>query len=143
MPTKIALIASAFVLVLLVPTCGDDGAPGTSEDPRTIEITALDELAYEPASIEVEPGETVHFVVTNDGEADHEFVVGDIEMQEMAEQQAMEGMHGHAEAMASVALDPGETAETTVTFDEPDELFYACHLPGHYEGGMVGTIVVR
>ena len=143
MPTKIALIASAFVLVLLVSTCGDDGAPGTTEDPRTIEITALDELAYEPASIEVELGETVRFVVTNDGEADHEFVVGDMEMQEMAEEQAMDGMHGHAEAMASVALDPGETAETTVTFDEPGELFYACHLPGHYEGGMVGIIVVR
>jgi len=85
-------------------------------------------------------GETVRFVVANTGETDHEFLVGDMEMQEMAEEQAMEGMHGHAEAMASLALEPGETAETVVTFDEAGELFYACHIEGHYEGGMVGTI---
>ena len=142
MPTKTALIAGGFVLALVVAACGDDGAPGTIDEPRTIEITALDELAYDPASIEVEPGETVRFVITNEGEVEHEFVVGDMEMQQMAEERAMEGMHGHAEAMASAALDPGETAETILTFDEPGELLYACHVTGHYEGGMVGNIVV-
>lgn len=142
MPTRIALIAGGLVLALVVVACGENGAPGTIDDPRTIDITALDELAYDPASVEVEAGETVRFVVTNDGEVEHEFVVGDMEMQEMAEDQAMEGMHGHTEAMASVALDPGETAETTLTFDEPGELFFACHVAGHYEGGMVGTISV-
>ena len=42
----------------------------------------------------------------------------------------------------SLSLDPGETAETTVTFDEPGELLFACHVDDHYEGGMVGTISV-
>lgn len=136
------LVLLAAVLALVGAACGSDVGNGTVDDPRTIEITALDDPAYDPASIDVGAGETVRFIVTNSGEADHEFVVGDMEMQEMAEEQAMEGMHGHAEAMASLGIEPGETVETVVTFDEPGELFYACHIEGHYEGGMVGTITI-
>ena len=54
----------------------------------------------------------------------------------------MGGMHGHTDAMVSLTLDPGETAEATVTLDGPGELLYACHVSGHYDGGMVGTITV-
>lgn len=144
MRSRALLAAGAMALALAVASCGDEqpDAAGTGNDPRTIEVTALDPFVYDPTSIDVEAGETVRFVVTNDGETDHEFVVGDMEMQDMAEEQAMEGMHGHVEAMASLALDPGETAETTVTFDVAGEFFYACHISGHYEGGMVGTITV-
>lgn len=145
MRSKILLIAGALALASVYVACGNDGSDvgaGTEEAPRTVEITALDELAYDPISIEIEAGETVRFVVTNEGAADHEFVVGDVRTQEMAEEQAMEGMHGHMDAMASLALDPGETVETTITFEDAGELFYACHLDGHYGGGMIGTINV-
>ncbi len=138
------LAGGATALALLVASCADEGsdASGTADDPRTIEVTALDPFTYEPASIDVVAGETVRFVVTNEGEIDHEFVVGDIEMQEMAEEQMSEGMGDHGQAMASLELEPGDTAEATVTFDEAGELLYACHISGHYEGGMVGTITV-
>ena len=144
MRSKLVLAAGLLVLALVVVACGGGAGvgSGTEQEPRTIEVTALDDPAYDPASIEVGAGETVRFVVTNSGETDHEFVVGDMEMQEMAEKQAMEGMHGHAEAVASLALEPGETAETVMTFEEAGALFYACHIEGHYEGGMVGTITV-
>lgn len=145
MRSKLLLVAGLIALALVVVACGgrSDVGSGTEQDPRTIEITALDDPAYDPPSIEVGVGETVRFVVTNTGEADHEFIVGDTEMQQMAEEQAaMEGLHGHAEAMASLALEPGETAETVVTFDAAGELLYACHIENHYEGGMVGTITI-
>jgi uncharacterized cupredoxin-like copper-binding protein len=29
-----------------------------------------------------------------------------------------------------------------VTFDEPGNVLFACHQPGHYDGGMVGTITM-
>lgn len=135
----------AVALLVLAASCGDGGAgdDGATSESRTIEVTALDELAYDPASIDVAVGETVRFVVTNGGETDHEFVVGDEQTQEMAEEQAMQGEHGHVEAMASLALAPGQTEEATITFEEAGELLYACHITGHYEGGMVGTIRVR
>jgi uncharacterized cupredoxin-like copper-binding protein len=131
-----------IALLLVVASCGDDGDAGTNEGTATIRVAALDELAFDPPSIEVEVGETVRFVVTNAGETEHEFVVGDAETQEMAEEQAMQGEHGHVEAMASLSLAPGETKEATITFEQQGELLYACHVAGHYDDGMVGTITV-
>ncbi len=142
MRSRLLVLAGALALASIVAACSDDGpGPGTAE-PRTIEVTALDELAYDPASIEVEAGETVRFVVSNAGEVEHEFVLGDMDMQEMAEEQMSGGMGEHVQAMASLRIASGQTAETTVTFAEPGELFYACHVGGHYRGGMGGTITV-
>ena len=44
---------------------------------------------------------------------------------------------------AEVEVAPGETATLVYTFDEPGELLYGCHVPGHYAAGMVGTITVE
>lgn len=144
MRSRSLVIVGATALALIAAACGGDGGigTGTESSPRTIEVAALDALTFEPATVEVAAGETIRFVVTNEGETDHELVVGDDEMQSMAEEQAMEGMHGHTDAMASLPLAPGETAEATITFDESGELRYACHVEGHYEDGMVGTISV-
>jgi len=144
MRSKVFLAGGAVALALTAAACGNgaDVGSGTKDNPRTIEVEALNDLSYDPTSIEVGTGETVRFVVTNTGDTKHEFVVGDQEMQGMAEEQAMGGMHDHAETMASLMLNPGETAETVVTFDQPGELLYACHIEGHYDGGMVGTITV-
>ena len=63
-------------------------------------------------------------------------------MQAMAEEEMSEGMHGHTMAMAALTLAPGETKEATITFDDAGTLEYACHVAGHYEGGMIGTLNV-
>lgn len=41
-----------------------------------------------------------------------------------------------------IGLKPGETKSLTWRFTEAGEVLYGCHEPGHYEGGMVGTIDV-
>jgi uncharacterized cupredoxin-like copper-binding protein len=41
-----------------------------------------------------------------------------------------------------VTLEPGETAEVIATFDEAGDLMIGCHVPGHWEAGMRGTVVV-
>jgi uncharacterized cupredoxin-like copper-binding protein len=130
------------VFALVAAACGSSSAvgSGTEDDPRVIEVSAVDSLSYDPATIEVGTGETVRFVVTNDGETDHEFVVGDEEVQALAEEEMSEGMHGHTAAMAAIRLAPGETKEATITFEEAGTFEYACHVAGHYEGGMVGTL---
>lgn len=145
-PTIALVPAIAFVLA----ACGGDGgsAPASPTEAatdggvRTVEIRALDTLRFEPDSITVGVGETVRFVVTNEGHTIHDFFVGTEEEQmahaeEMAETDGMD--HGPSEGLV---LDPGETGELTVTFDEPGELQFACHQPGHYEGGMVGIVTV-
>lgn len=131
---------------------GDDhesfafGEPADEADAdRTVEVEALDTLAYEPASISVESGETITFVVTNSGAAVHEFVIGDAALQEEHEAEMQEmagsGMQMHDEPNALV-LDAGETKSITWHFTQAGELEFACHQPGHYPGGMKGTFTV-
>ena len=42
----------------------------------------------------------------------------------------------------SLSIEPSATTETVLTFEEAGELFYGCHVDGHYEAGTVGTIPV-
>jgi len=120
---------------------GDPAAP--EEATRTIDIDAFD-MAFDPASIEVDAGEVVTFEVTNTGEAVHEFILGDAEMQQRhAEEMAdMDGHMAHDEPN-SISVEPGETNELTWKFGEATTLEYACHEPGHYGAGMHGELIVN
>jgi uncharacterized cupredoxin-like copper-binding protein len=136
-------VAFSVVIASLAASCASGGETGGGvQADRTIEVEALDELAFDPETIDASVGETIRFVVTNTGEEDHEFVVGDDEMQAMAEEEMNEDMHGHTAAMAALALAPGETKEATITFEEAGTFEYACHVASHYDGGMIGTLIV-
>jgi uncharacterized cupredoxin-like copper-binding protein len=124
----------------------DDEAMGepadASEATRTIEVEAFD-MAFEPESISVEPGEVVTFEVTNTGEAVHEFFLGDSAMQqEHAEEMADMGSDMAHDEPYSIRLQPGETKELTWRFADSGEVEFACHEPGHYQAGMHGQINV-
>jgi uncharacterized cupredoxin-like copper-binding protein len=124
-----------------------EDAPVAVIPDRSIAVTASDTMRFEPGTISVTTGETIAFVVTNTGEAEHEFVLGDATVQaEHAEEAdangaAEMGDEAHSDE-AAITLAPGETRTLVYTFEEPGPLIYACHLPGHYEAGMWGTIVV-
>lgn len=144
------LIFGSVPAAVALAACGGGGGSvppsptgaATEGGVRTVEIAALDTLRFEPDRITVEVGETVRFVVTNEGQALHDFFVG-TEEEQMAHEQEMAEMggmdHGSTEGLV---LGPGETGELTVTFDEPGEILFACHQPGHYAAGMVGTVAV-
>ena len=137
------LVAAAGVGLLLLSACSK-ATPASSGggNVRTVRVKALDSLRFDPASVSAASGEAVRFVVTNVGKTDHEFVIGGEQVQ-MAHEDAMgDAGHMQMEAMASLGLKPGETKEATLTFDKPGKIMFACHEPGHYTGGMVGTITV-
>lgn len=141
------------------------GEPGeASQVSRTIEVTASDNF-YEPEKIEVKAGETVRFVVTNTGAVVHDFTLGTAamhaehqkEMAMMVEHGVIEGDRINRDRMKmdmggghtmehndpnSALLAPGQTAELVWKFTEPMTLEFACNVPGHYESGMMGSIVV-
>jgi len=107
---------------------------------RTVNIT-IHFSHFDLASLQVSPGETVRFVVTNTDPIDHEFLVGDAEMQQIHEA-GTEASHGARPG--EISIPAGETVETTFTF--PDRLApgweFACHLPGHYAYGMHAPITM-
>ncbi len=136
----------------------DDAEEGHSEefgfgDPmeaadasRVIEIKALDDFTFEPASVMIEAGETVTFRVENVGLLDHDFTLGDSETQdeheaEMVEMAATGNMAMHDEPNA-FGLTSGEVKEMSWHFTETGEILFGCHTPGHYPAGMVGSITI-
>ncbi|MBA3737406.1 MAG: hypothetical protein H0W97_02450 [Actinobacteria bacterium] len=64
------LLPLGVMLALIAAACRDSEqvGSGTEGGPQVIEVSALDTLAYDPAAIEVTAGETVRFVVTNEGD---------------------------------------------------------------------------
>lgn len=119
------------------------GIPGDPDRvTRTIRIAMSDAMRFSPSSIRVHTGETVRLRVTNKGASPHEMVLG-----------TLEDLRGHAEMMrkfpemehsepfiAHVA--PGRTGEIVWKFDRPGQFHFACLVPGHFEAGMTGRIVV-
>lgn len=135
---------------------GSHADTSSTEVDRTIEFNAGD-MWFDPESLQIKPGETIKFVITNTGNLEHEFVIGDTAsqrehremMQSMMTQGHGNGGHGghdmaegaHGGGMPSVTLKPGEAQTLVWTApDNAETLEYACNIPGHYEAGMHGSI---
>lgn len=123
---------------------------------RSIEVV-LKDIAFEPNRIQVKAGETVRFVIVNQGQLPHEFNLGDkaMHLEHQKEMAAMQGMdhgqmnhgqmnhaHGHG-AGNTVLVQPGQRAELTWTFRASAPIEFACNVPGHYQAGMVGDLIIE
>ena len=124
----------ASALVALAAACAPASATPSI---RTVHV-GIHYSAFSLDSIEVAPGETVRFVVTNTDPIDHEFIIGDRAVQ-IAHERGTEAFH--PPRPGEITIPAGETVRTTFTFGERDLLF-GCHLPGHYVYGMRGTVEV-
>ena len=119
---------------------GGEDLPGV----RSVEVSALDSLRFDPAEILVQSGEMVRFLVTNEGSGEHEFILGDeaTQMEHEGEMGMGASMEHEGMDLPALSLQPGETQEVTVTFDRAGTILYGCHVPGHYAAGMVGALTV-
>lgn len=117
-------------------------AADASEADMEIVVLASDELKFDPDTIDVKAGDVVTFVVRNEGEADHEFILGDEAYQE-AHEKDMEAGDEMGDTGNAVTVAGGETKELTWKFTETGSVLFGCHEPGHYDAGMVGTINVE
>lgn len=111
---------------------------------RTIEVLMDDKMRFTPSKIDVKAGETIRFVIINEGKIPHEMVIGTLaELQaHAAEMLAMSDMPHHEEPNM-LTLDAGQRGELTWQFDTATEVDFACLIPGHTEAGMVGKIHVE
>ena len=120
---------------------GQEGNPGKVD--RTLRIGMNDRMRFEPDRITVRKGETIRFVVANQGAVLHEMVLGTAQaLEEHAElMKKHPGMEHDEPNMVHVR--PGATGEMVWQFTQAGEFRFACLLPGHYEAGMFGTVTVR
>jgi uncharacterized cupredoxin-like copper-binding protein len=124
---------------------------GQAADPakasRVVRVAMSDTMRFSPASLTVKRGETVRFVVKNEGKLMHEMVLGTPD-ELRAHAEAMRRHHAMGQSMEHEApnmlhVAPGRTGEMGWRFTRAGEFRYGCLVPGHFEAGMVGKIVVR
>jgi uncharacterized cupredoxin-like copper-binding protein len=120
---------------------------GKASDPdlaeKTVTIDMLDKLRFTPAEVHVKPGETVRFVVRNMGKLQHEMVLGTDEGLREHSKMMMKfpGMEHDEAHMAHVA--PGKEHIMGWQFTKAGEYDFGCLVPGHFEAGMRGKVIVQ
>jgi uncharacterized cupredoxin-like copper-binding protein len=105
---------------------------GTQASPRVVRVVAGPGYTFSPATINVAKGETVTFEVTSMGGLTHEFMVGPAD--------AVAADQAGTPEVADIGM--MQTKSVTYTFDGSGPYAFACHVTGHYEAGMRGTITV-
>ncbi len=145
-------------LALLLSACA---APSTSG--ATMIAVELGEFYFKPARLELPAGQTVTLQLINKGRVEHEFMVGR-EVKQHEHEGKMEGfgqdffagievtytvekgkVEREEEHGFEVELEPDGKATLTFTVppDRKGEWEIGCFVPGHYEAGMKGTLIVR
>lgn len=153
MKTILAL-STAFVLALSgAASAGPAKSPAGQEGSkakvtRTVKIE-MTEYAFSQTTMDFKAGETVKFIVINNGKLKHELTVGTAEEQK-AHRAAMQSMsdmnhdeHSHEMPANAIHVNPGETRELVWHFTKAGSLQFACNYPGHADLGMEGSIAVR
>ena len=116
----LALLVGAFGIFTPIGGSGSKASASSSAETKTVEVSLV-ELKVTPASIDVEPGQKVELIVTNNGTMDHDLKV--------------DGETG------TKMLKPGESETVTVgPFESSAQAW--CTVPGHKAAGMVMDINV-
>lgn len=138
------------------------GTPAPRGQGRVVKIQ-MNEYGYGVKSVTVKAGETIRFMITNNGILLHEFSINTAaEHAAHRPMMAMMMRHGmitpervvsltmtmpdgskmtHVESN-SVLVEPGESAEISWKFIKAGELQIGCNIPDHTESGMVAVLKV-
>jgi plastocyanin len=114
----------AVVGVLALGACGDDGGNGgggteNGGGSESVDLTAQD-FAFDPATIEVDPGAEVELTFNNEDDVEHSFTAEDLD--------------------AEVEAEGGESATTTFTAPDSGTVEFICK---YHPDQMTGEISVR
>lgn len=151
---SLALVTAAVAIGLSVPAFAASadhsfaaGEPADASKPfRVIELIMSEgdgSMTYAPSEIVVQKGEQVKFVIKNEGELDHEFTLDSVERNakhKLAMQKTPEMEHADPNRQRVASKN---SAEVVWRFTKLGTFEFACLIPGHYEAGMHGKVVVK
>ena len=134
---RTALLACLAVAALGGCAASEADEAGNTGGPLVVELV-IHHSTFSASEIDVPAGVPVRYVVRNDDPIDHELLIGDARVQARHES----GKHAqHGDVPGEVTVPATETATTTFTAPADSEpLYFGCHLPGHWDYGMRGTI---
>lgn len=123
------------------------GEPGDPKKPnRVIEITISDgpgTMSYTPNKIEVRLGEQIRFRLKNTGDLPHEFLLDSFANNAKHKIEMEKNPDMEHDDPNGKRLEPKKSAEILWRFTKAGTFEFACLIPGHYETGMKGIVVVK
>jgi uncharacterized cupredoxin-like copper-binding protein len=129
---------------------GPGFAAGEPGDPkkagRIVEIVMSEgpgTMSYSPDRIEVRKSEQIKFVLKNAGELRHEFLIDSVENNAKHKAEMEKSPDMEHEEPNGRHVEPRQTAEILWRFTKAGAFEFACLIPGHYEAGMKGVILVK
>ena len=126
----------AFLLMVAIAATLASGCSGGAAARATV---AIHYSHFEPETITVTAGTHVTFTLRNEDPIEHEWIVGSPDLH-ARHRTGTEPFH--ASVPTEVTVPAFSERVTTITFEQPGDYLYICHLPNHEAYGMVGTLRV-
>ncbi|MBI4236773.1 MAG: hypothetical protein HY688_05425 [Chloroflexi bacterium] len=124
-------ITGGFFLGALLALLGGCGGSATSSGaPAEVEVT-LSEYRVASSLTSFSKSAPFRFAIKNAGTTEHEWMV------------MPRGATEHSKMLAHAGMPAGSARVQEFTFKRAGDYEFACHLPGHYEAGMVLPITIQ
>ena len=127
---KMLSLVASIAMLILAASCSGGAARAT---------IAIHYSHYATELVNARVGVPITITLRNDDPIEHEWIIGTEAVHER-HRTGTEPFHGTIPT--EVTIPALSTRVTTVTFREPGDYKYICHLPGHEQYGMVGTLHV-
>lgn len=110
---------------------------------RNIAISMSDDMKFKPEKIDIKLGETIRFVIKNNGKLMHEMVIGTKPVLDKHAVMMVKNPNMEHDELYMAHVSPGKSAEIIWKFNRSGSFDFACLIAGHYQAGMVGKIEVK
>ena len=139
-----AVLVTGLALLLLSCTVQLAAAPPASRDIRV----SISGLHFVPDQFDVRVGETIRFVVTNPTDLPHELFIGTMpeqvaHHQEVMKQSPVDQVQLMDHTGYGIYLMAGDSGQFIYHFAHAGAVIMGCHVPGHWEGGMIAIVSVH
>ena len=123
------------------------GEPGDPKKPaRVVNVSMREDdgkMLFVPDLIEVRKGEQIKFVLRNNGELKHEFMLATVPENDKHAELMQKYPDMEHEDPNGKSLETKKSVELVWKFTKAGEFEFACLIPGHRESGMHGKVVVK
>ena len=122
------------VVSLLLASCGNSSSSPSDK----IDVTMID-FQFQPKTFTVPAGQEISLNASNSGGVVHSFVI----MQKDKSVGTEYNDEDKPNVYWEMEIQPGGSTETSfIAPSEPGEYELVCHIPGHFQAGMVGKLNV-